>query len=121
MTTKLNRATYAEIIQGDLEWLLKQPRTLERTHIVQIVCASGSHEFDCAERIAKLEAEVSTLVNLRNAAEGRAERCEAALRQCVEALESIRLCDNGTCSLWTGCSCVTKSSSAVDAAKAVLP
>jgi hypothetical protein len=33
MTTKLNRSAYEQLVVEDLEWLDKQPRTLEREHI----------------------------------------------------------------------------------------
>lgn len=33
MPTKLNKRSFQQLIKGDLEWLSKQPRTLERQHI----------------------------------------------------------------------------------------
>ncbi len=33
MPCELNRAVYEQLLREDLEWLLKQPRTLERDHI----------------------------------------------------------------------------------------
>ena len=35
--TKLNKAAYLDLLAGDLEWLLKQPRTLERDHVHQVL------------------------------------------------------------------------------------
>jgi len=37
MGTKINKAAYKELIEEDLEWLAKQPDTLERSHIEQII------------------------------------------------------------------------------------
>lgn len=33
MTCELNRSAYEQLLREDLEWLLNQPRTLERDHI----------------------------------------------------------------------------------------
>lgn len=40
MGTRMNRTAYAELVAGDLEWLQRQPHSLERTHIEQIVRSS---------------------------------------------------------------------------------
>jgi len=45
MGTTLNRDAYERLIAEDLEWLLKQPRTLERDHIESIVRRSADHEY----------------------------------------------------------------------------
>ena len=37
MSLTLNRTAYEKLIAEDLEWLLTQPRTLERDHVIQIV------------------------------------------------------------------------------------
>lgn len=37
MGTNMNSDAYRKLIDEDLEWLNKQPRTLEREHIKQIV------------------------------------------------------------------------------------
>lgn len=37
MGCRLNRKSYARLIQEDIEWLMKQPRTLERDHIKMIL------------------------------------------------------------------------------------
>ena len=34
---KVTRAAYQKLIDGDLDWLMKQPKTLERDHIAAIV------------------------------------------------------------------------------------
>ena len=35
--TVINASAYRQLIDEDLEWLLSQPRTLERDHIEQIL------------------------------------------------------------------------------------
>jgi hypothetical protein len=37
MPTTLNRKAYLGLIQEDLDWLLQQPRTLERDHIAHML------------------------------------------------------------------------------------
>lgn len=37
MGAQLNRKTYIELITKDVAWLMKQPRTLERDHILRII------------------------------------------------------------------------------------
>jgi len=37
MGTTMNKSTYEAMIKENIEWLKKQPRTLEREHIIQIV------------------------------------------------------------------------------------
>lgn len=46
MGTTLNRHAYQRLIDEDIEWLLKQPRTLERDHIEAIVRLSPKREYD---------------------------------------------------------------------------
>ena len=36
MGMKVNREAYQKLIDEDIEWLLKQPRSLEREHIVSV-------------------------------------------------------------------------------------
>jgi hypothetical protein len=43
---KLTKAAYEQLIAEDLEWLLKQPRTLERDHIESIVRCSVDDLYD---------------------------------------------------------------------------
>lgn len=43
--SRMNRTTYEQLISEDLEWLLKQPRSLERDHIEAIVRRSVDHEY----------------------------------------------------------------------------
>jgi hypothetical protein len=35
--TQLNKKTYAELIEQDIEYLMKQERTLERDHIISVL------------------------------------------------------------------------------------
>ena len=37
MGMMVNREAYQKLIDEDVEWLLKQPRTLERDHIVSVL------------------------------------------------------------------------------------
>lgn len=37
MSTRISKAAYQRLIDEDLVWLLRQPRTLERNHIEQIL------------------------------------------------------------------------------------
>lgn len=37
MPTTLNRKAFEKLVEEDIEWLLKQPRTLERDHVEQIL------------------------------------------------------------------------------------
>ncbi len=37
MAHKMGRGSYQKLIDEDIEWLMKQPRTLEREHILQII------------------------------------------------------------------------------------
>jgi len=45
MSTRLNYDAYKKMIQENLDWLAKQPRTLERDHVEMIVKASLKHEY----------------------------------------------------------------------------
>lgn len=44
--TKMNRASYEQLIAEDVAWLLAQPRTLERDHIETVLRASPGREYD---------------------------------------------------------------------------
>ncbi len=48
----LNRAAYQRLVDEDLEWLLTQPRTLERDHIEQTLRWSISALYDGADPLA---------------------------------------------------------------------
>ena len=37
MEMKVNREAYRKLIDEDIEWILKQPRSLEREHIVSVL------------------------------------------------------------------------------------
>lgn len=45
MSTRLNRAGYESLIAGDIGWLLNQPRTLERDHILLILQRAVAYEY----------------------------------------------------------------------------
>ena len=58
MPCTLNKATWEKLIDEDIDWLDKQPDTLECKHIRQILEWTKKHKPDKeAERIAGLEAE----------------------------------------------------------------
>lgn len=37
MALTLNKTAYSKLVEEDIEWLLKQPRSLERDHIVAVL------------------------------------------------------------------------------------
>lgn len=45
MPTKLNRSAYQKLIVEDVAWLLRQPRSLEREHIEQVLMVSPDREY----------------------------------------------------------------------------
>lgn len=45
MASLLNREEFEKLIGEDLAWLRKQPRTLERDHIEQIVNGAAAHYY----------------------------------------------------------------------------
>ena len=46
MSSRLNKKAYESLIQEDLEWLMKQPKSLERDHIKIILEHAVSYEYD---------------------------------------------------------------------------
>lgn len=49
--SRLNRHAFDDLIKSDLEWLLEQPRTLERDHIKVCLQTIGELEYNLrAER-----------------------------------------------------------------------
>jgi len=58
MPIRMNREAYEKLIAENLEWLEKQPRTLEREHVIQIVRQSPDREYGDTAKIADLEAEL---------------------------------------------------------------
>lgn len=51
--TRLNRHAYQRLINEDLEWLSRQPRSLEREHIEVIVRQSPEREYTRASSSAE--------------------------------------------------------------------
>lgn len=43
MTTTLNREAYRKLLTEDIAWLLRQPRTLERDHICDLLIYERDH------------------------------------------------------------------------------
>ena len=48
MGMMINREAYQKLIDEDIEWLMKQPRSLERDHIVSVL--KNSVEWGCTEK-----------------------------------------------------------------------
>jgi len=42
---RLNKEGYQQLIDEDIVWLEKIPRTLERDHIIDVLRASVAHEY----------------------------------------------------------------------------
>ena len=55
MTSKMNRSSFEELIRENIAWLEKQPRTLERNHIIEILHDAPKHYYECAETKAHAE------------------------------------------------------------------
>lgn len=53
MTMPLTRSAYEKLIAEDIQWLMSQPRSLERDHIWAVLQASADHEYgESAECVA---------------------------------------------------------------------
>lgn len=48
---KLTRKAYEKLIAEDLQWLLKQERSLERDHIMDVLMDSPGHLYDFSDSI----------------------------------------------------------------------
>lgn len=59
MTMPLTRDAYRNLIREDLAWLESCPRTLERDHVIAIVKASESHEYN--DQVSALRSTISRL------------------------------------------------------------
>lgn len=84
MGTTLNRRAYQRLIDEDLEWLDKQPRSLEREHIKDIVRLSPSREYDtccdlCREPLAFCRC--ATIGRIRSDIENETETFEREVNQ----------------------------------------
>ncbi len=55
MVTTLNRRAYETLISEDIEWLIKQPRTLERDHIEHVLRDSPRRMYPPAHTLQKLQ------------------------------------------------------------------
>lgn len=65
MSLTLNSEAYRKLIREDLDWLLKQPRTLERDHIQHIL----EWQMEYAEAVVAHE---RTLIAYEQAKKGKA-------------------------------------------------
>ena len=54
MPTTLNKAAYKQLIDEDIEWLKKQPRSLERDHIEVILTWSISMKSEMDKQTSML-------------------------------------------------------------------
>lgn len=80
----MNREAYEKLIEEDIAWLLKQPRTLERCHIEQILRDSPRRMYDGAIALDFCEFNSKDKINLRQAfeiwCETEAMPCELSTR-----------------------------------------
>ena len=60
MIKKMSKHCYETIIAEDMEWLLKQPETLERTHIACILDNSVDYEYASFTQ-SDIDAEINEL------------------------------------------------------------
>ena len=49
--TVLNQAAYSKLIEEDLEWLMKQPRSLERDHIALILTKEKKYKIKVIDEL----------------------------------------------------------------------
>jgi hypothetical protein len=61
MSGKVTRGAFQQLIAEDIAWLEAQPRTLEREHIIGIVCVSERYYYDEAQDEAIKAARVQAL------------------------------------------------------------
>lgn len=61
MPIPLNRKAYQQLIDENLDWLDRQPRSCEREHIRQIVRQSPEREFNDKDKIQSLTQECDQL------------------------------------------------------------
>lgn len=130
MTTKLTRSGYEAIVKGDLSWLLRQPRSLERDHIAEVVKASVDHEYPAPKPAAAtlgvsrymLETDLRSAIHERHEAGisealAKWDECAALRADLAKAKERIAelegpRCDHiakrgfcGVCSQWACLGC----------------
>ena len=56
MSGKLTKSGFSQLIEGDISWLLKQPKTLERDHIEALLNESVSKYYPTPEQLIATEA-----------------------------------------------------------------
>jgi len=92
MPTTLNKEAFQKLVDEDIDWLRKQPRTLEREHVEEIVRDYG--------RIRELEAEVVRLTEEAAAWQSfyginwhdRAKKAEAEVKRLTEVVVEVGCC-----------------------------
>lgn len=90
MTMKVTRSAYEELIQEDIDWLMKQPRTLERDHIILIVKQSPEVEYDIADKIERLERELEIVTTTRDEAIEETKRRSERLKEVQSMVDKLR-------------------------------
>lgn len=45
MSSRLTRAAYTDLINEDIEWLLRMPRSLERDHVLMVLKEAVRYEY----------------------------------------------------------------------------
>lgn len=97
MTMKLNRSAYEQLVREDIEWLEKQPRTLEREHILAIVKDSSLLYYDAEELALEVCVVDNTLKPNPNWSRVRALASKILKWTDVEPPEVVRLTVRCTC------------------------
>jgi chromosome segregation ATPase len=87
---KVTRSAYEELIQEDIDWLMKQPRTLERDHIILIVKQSPEVEYDIADKIERLERELEIVTTTRDEAIEETKRRSERLKEVQSMVDKLR-------------------------------
>ena len=72
MSFRMNRAAYQKLIDEDIEWLLTQPKTLERDHIELIL------KCQVEERYGHICPRCDLVVQCWDAKTGRCAACDAS-------------------------------------------
>jgi predicted RNase H-like nuclease (RuvC/YqgF family) len=88
----MSRDAYERIVQEDVEWLLKQPDTLERHHIEQLLLDSprmyyADNYTDMSRRVSVLSSKIKELAESTLAA---ARAIEGLTRELQNAEDSYR-------------------------------
>ena len=91
--SRIRREAYEQLIWEDLDWLMQQPRSLERDHIALVLKASPGREYSSRDEVQTalrhLGEAFSSIELLAYAATRRAcleiTRAKSALKRSLEA------------------------------------